>query len=196
MINSLQVLLQFPYNKQYPFKAISRFLEWKLIRLFKVKNYKKQFWKDRYIYLSFDSLQSMWLMYHYMVDWEEFNLIASFLNNKSAFFDIGSNMGFYTLWASKFIATPGSIHSFEPDNNNFLRLAENLKINKLEDLVTINQVAISDTNGSLQFSIGLDGENHILPDPNSTSTRVDSMTLDYYCMLKNINCIDYLKYME
>ena len=193
MINSLKVLLQFPYNKKYPLKAISRFLEWKLIRLFKIKNYKKQIWSDKYIYLSFDSLQSMWLMYHYIVDWEEFNLIENYLKNNMVFFDVGSNMGFYTLWASRFLNISGSIHSFEPDENNFNRLYENLKINNIQKFVTINQVAISDINGILQFSIGLDGENHILSNANDAFTKVDSLSLDFYCKSNNVNCIDYLK---
>ena len=193
MISSLRFLFQFPYNKKYPFRAIYRFLEWKLIRLLKIENYKKQIWGNKYIYLNFNSLQSMWLMYHYFVDWEEFNLLEKYLKNKMVFFDIGSNIGFYTLWASKFLNNSNTIHSFEPDENNYFRLYENLKINNLENLVNINQLAISDKNSLLKFSIGLDGENHILTHSNHSFINVESVTLDYYCTSKNINCIDYLK---
>jgi len=70
---------------------------------------------------------------------------------------------------------------------------ENLKINNLENLVNINHLAISDINGILKFSIGLDGENHILTQSNHSFINVESVTLDYYCTSKNINCIDYLK---
>lgn len=193
MYHSLKVLFDFPYNQKRPFAAFGRLVEWKFIRLLKVKKYKKRFWKDRFIYLSHDSFQSMWLMYHCWVDWEEFNLIGLYLDNNKVFFDIGSNIGFYSLWASKFIEQAGAIHAFEPDKKNFLRLTDNLKINQLETKVTINQKAVSDSNGPLDFSIGLDGENHILMESIENATKVEAVTLDHYCHTKNICCIDYLK---
>ena len=43
------------------------------------------------------------------------------------FFDIGSNIGYYSLYFRNI----RNIYSFEPNKNNFLNLKENIKINKL-----------------------------------------------------------------
>ena len=102
MFNSLKSLYSSPYNKEHSVNAIVRFFEWKFIRLFKLTNYKKKVWKDKYILLNYDSFQSMWIMYNWMVDWEEFNLIKNFIKEKDFCLDVGSNMGFYTVWFSKF----------------------------------------------------------------------------------------------
>jgi hypothetical protein len=39
----------------------------------------------------------MWVMYNWIVDWEEFKLIENYLENNDIVFDIGTNMGFYTV---------------------------------------------------------------------------------------------------
>jgi FkbM family methyltransferase len=74
-------------------------------------------------------------MYNYIVDWEEFNLIRDYVRPNDQVADVGSNMGYYTIWMSKFI-TSGKIYAFEPDKTNYLKLVNNVKLNKLHNVVT------------------------------------------------------------
>ena len=77
-MNSLKTLYQAPYNKKHPVSALVRFVYWKVIRLFKLKEVRYRVWNNRTILLDYNSFQSMWLMYNYIVDWEEFNLISKY----------------------------------------------------------------------------------------------------------------------
>jgi FkbM family methyltransferase len=193
MINSLRILFSAPYNRKNPVFAVKRFIIWKIIRAARLKNVKIKFWDDRIIFINYDSSQSMWLMYNYIVDWEEFNLIQNYIKSHDHIADIGANMGFYSIWMSKFISGTGRIHSFEPDQNNFKRLNENVKLNKLDDVVKTSQIAVSEVNGQLSFTIGLDGENHIVTDNKAQVVQIKSVTLDTYAKNNQITMFSYVK---
>lgn len=195
---SIKQLYRAPYNRIYPLKALIRYTEWKLIRLFKVKNYVRKLWGDRKMILHFDSFQSMWIMYNYWVDWEEFNAIKNCLTKSSVFFDVGANMGFYTIWASRFLSEGGQIHAFEPNDRNFIRLQSNINLNNIPAKVISNKIALGLQKGSIQFTQNLDGENHLVTDSNGMELNknvvmVDVISLDQYCEENNIDTIDYLK---
>ena len=160
MQKSLNYLFNNPYNKKYPFFAFERFVEWKIIKFFKLSNYKKKVWGDKLIYLQYDSFQSMWLMYNWMVDWEEFNLIKRFVAKNDLCIDVGANMGYYTIWFSKF---SNNIYSFEPNLVNFNRLKRNIAINYSHNSVKAFDVALGEKDGTAILTKNLDIKNHILP---------------------------------
>ncbi|MEO6456050.1 MAG: FkbM family methyltransferase [Ginsengibacter sp.] len=191
-MNSLRTLYKAPYNKKFPVFALYRFIYWKLIRFFKWENVKFRLWANRVILLNYGSFQSMWLMYNYYVDWEEFNLISKYLQPGDEVFDIGANMGYYTIWMSKFIAE-GKIHSFEPDAENFKRLQTNISLNNLQALVKANKKAASDVDGKLGFTKGLEGENHIIDHTDQNALTVTSQRIDSYVDQLNISGIAYMK---
>lgn len=190
MIQSLLFLYKHPYNKRYPFFALKRFIEWKIIKLFKFENYKKTIWNNRKIYLNYDSFQSMWIMYNWLVDWEEFNLIKDFVKWDTCCVDVGANMGFYTIWLSKFT---NNILSFEPNPKNFRRLNQNISANNANDQIRAYNIAVGQVNADVRFTTNLDGENHISIhnlDENSTVVckRLETILFD-----NKIEQVAYLK---
>lgn len=194
MLSSFKFLIKAPFNKEYPARALSRFLVLKLIRLLKIQNLKVKFWKNRYFLINHDSFQSMWLMYNYIVDWEEFLFIHYYLRNNSIVFDIGANMGFYTIWMSRSIGKDGQIHSFEPDTKNFNRLSQNILINQINCQVVLNNDAVSEKNGKMKITIGFDGENHLVEsDFEGSSSITNVVCLDNYCQQRNISAINFIK---
>ena len=193
MLTSLQTLLKSEYNKSHPLFALSRFIHWKIFRVLKLRNQTYKLWDNKKLILNYDSFQSMWVMYNYIVDWEEFNLIRDLLDHDDQVCDIGSNMGFYTIWMSKFIGSSGKIHSFEPDQKNFLRLQENVSVNNLESIVQINQQAVSEQDGKASFTKGFDGENHISSDGNGSTIEITTIKLDTYAEKNSILFFKYIK---
>jgi FkbM family methyltransferase len=192
MIRSLISLSKSPYNKKHFLFAVYRFIYWKLIRLFKLKNIKYKIWGDRKLYLNYDSFQCMWIMYNYIVDWEEFNLIKDYLKDNDNVADVGSNMGYYSIWMSKFISKNGRIHSFEPDSGNFLKLQNNVLLNNASN-INLNKLALSDVDGELFFTTGLDGENHISGQATSTTAKIFSKCFDTYAKENSIDHFAYVK---
>jgi FkbM family methyltransferase len=191
-MESLKNLFKNQYNKAHPFFAIRRFIFWKIIRLLRLNDIQYSIWGDRKINLNSNSFHSMWLMYNYIVDWEEFNLIQDFIKNDDQVFDIGTNIGYYTIWISKFI-TSGKIHCFEPDKANFQKLKKNVELNQLQHITKLNNIAVNDVNGTLSFTSGLDGQNHINLKKSNNNINVVAMRLDSYVKENDLAKISYLK---
>lgn len=189
MISSLNYLLNTPYNKLHPISALARFFEWKIIKFLKLNNYKKRIWGNNFLILNNDSVQSMWLMYNYIIDWEEFNLIKSIVKKEDICFDIGANNGYYSVWFSLY----GFVHSFEPNEKSFNRLLQNINVNKIEN-VEANNFGIGGEKGVAKFTLNKDIQNHILigkTNIDSVEIRID--TVDNYLLENNIERIKFLK---
>ena len=193
MIQSIRSLFNAPYNKKHPFFALNRFVYWKLIRLLKLKNIKYRIWGDKTLLMDYDSLQNMWIMYNYILDWEEFNLISKYVREDDQIMDVGANIGAYSVWMSKFILSPGKIHAFEPDQDNFTKLLANISNNRIEKLIAVNKTALSDIDGILSFTTGLDRLNHIVKDEETNTVKISAQRLDTYMREQSISRIAYLK---
>lgn len=113
-------------------------------------------------------------------------------------FDVGSNVGLYSLLAAK-VNPQAQIHAFEPTPEVFQRLQENLALNHMTN-VTANQVAAGKANGKifLQRSQGIDDDNegmNFVSDITSdnSSLSVDLISIGQYCDQKGIGNIDLMK---
>ena len=76
------------------------------------------------------------------------------------FVDIGANVGSYTLIASKIIGA--KTICFEPVPSTVDRLSLNLRLNGIEDLVTIRRKALGDRIGSIKFTQNNDTMNQVV----------------------------------
>lgn len=66
--------------------------------------------------------------------------------------DVGANIGYYTVLASKLVGLGGRVWAFEPAQGNYADLLKNIKLNSLENIVAI-QKAVSDRKGIAEFYI-------------------------------------------
>ena len=80
------------------------------------------------------------------------------------FFDVGANVGMYSIYAAK--ASKVKVYSFEPESNNFNTLIENVISNNLMSMIDAYPIAISDTSGftSLYLSQFETGSSHHMVD--------------------------------
>ncbi|OGW91501.1 MAG: hypothetical protein A3D28_02885 [Omnitrophica bacterium RIFCSPHIGHO2_02_FULL_63_14] len=191
----LETIYRHPYNRKRPFFALYRLLRWQADKRLRRGPIVYRFWKDRLAICYPDSEQTMWLVYHYVMDWEEFHLIADTLKPGGVAFDVGANIGSYMLWMSRFVKN-GRIVCFEPDPKNFARCSDLVRLNRLEPVVSVERLALSDKKGALLFSQGRDRQNHLIPEgarPAGDALAVEAVTLDDYCAARGIERIDYLK---
>lgn len=64
------------------------------------------------------------------------------MNSSDIFFDVGANMGVYSLWAA--INRKVRTYAFEPESQNFALLNQNIYVNKVYDLITALPISLSD----------------------------------------------------
>lgn len=108
------------------------------------------------------------------------------------FFDVGANVGYYSLM---FSAKGFRCHSFEPVKKTFLKLLSNVELNSFNN-ATLNNFGISSTCCSREINISPDacGNNSLVNKFQTKQTEQITLgTLDNYCSEKNIDQIDLLK---
>lgn len=108
-------------------------------------------------------------------------------------FDLGANIGWFTLFLSKQVGNTGHVYSFEPDPYYYKILKENVELNNLEN-VSIFQLAVSDKNGTARFNLNEWFGTYVLESKTRTdnSITVETITLDEFCK-KHRTRIDFLK---
>jgi len=66
------------------------------------------------------------------------------LRDNDVVFDIGANIGLYSIYAAK-TKSKAQIYSFEPEAQNFTRLQRNILLNELKNIVPVNVALASGT---------------------------------------------------
>jgi FkbM family methyltransferase len=69
--------------------------------------------------------------------------------------DGGSNIGFFALFAASLLGGKGRVFAFEPDTQSFLLLQRNVERNGLMGTVQLEEKALTDANGSFEFSVSV-----------------------------------------
>ncbi|MEX0777392.1 MAG: FkbM family methyltransferase [Phycisphaeraceae bacterium] len=114
-------------------------------------------------------------------------LIRRLLRPGDHFVDGGANIGYFTLLAAQRVGTRGHVDAFEPQPNNRARLIEHLKLNSLNDRVTVHDTALSDQEGQATihfFPPDDDQHNHgcstlfVEPADHTQATRVRTVRMD------------------
>ena len=104
------------------------------------------------------------------------------------YYDLGANVGFFSLLASRLVGPEGHVFSFEPDPIRFLRLRQNLEHNSFRQAVA-EERAVWNKSATLPFTCADTSESpdrvlgHVsleLPEPPKT-LQVSCISLDDYC---------------
>jgi FkbM family methyltransferase len=80
-------------------------------------------------------------------------VISERLQPGMVFFDLGANIGLFTLLAARTVGESGKVFSFEPDQQNAARLRENIARNSFRN-VTVVEGGVWSTTGELNFVPG------------------------------------------
>jgi FkbM family methyltransferase len=126
---------------------------------------------------------------------EETKFFQSLLSKSSICFDVGANIGYYSLLFAS-LSPQGAVHSFEPVPLNYHVLCANSLINRFSNL-NANLCAVGDREGRAEFVVSTDSAYSSLVDtgrkPAANRIAVCMTTLDAYCQRHEIARIDILK---
>jgi FkbM family methyltransferase len=128
-------------------------------------------------------------------------IVQNLLGKGSVFFDVGANVGVFTLAVSKLIGNKGLIIAFEPSTREHRLFEENLSLNRFSN-VRLEKLAITNTNGSAQLNLAIDrhgGQNTLCQKfvhegvQSGASEIVFTRTLDQYISEREISRLDLIK---
>lgn len=72
------------------------------------------------------------------------------LRSCTCFVDVGANMGFYTIMASKAMPADATVHAVEMDAPNVRRLQASVALNELHNVI-VHQTALGDHHGVVEY---------------------------------------------
>ncbi len=113
-------------------------------------------------------------------DYEEQRWLTTHLKCRDTFYDVGANIGFFTLLAAKLVGSEGHVVAFEPLAANVEQLRRNVALNGFAN-VTVVAAAISARESVGLFSLGRSGRDQgklVETDSPGDSVRVPVTTID------------------
>jgi FkbM family methyltransferase len=138
-------------------------------------------------------------------DIAEFKAIPHLVKFGDTAFDIGANVGVYSVLLSRLCGPTGRVWAFEPVPDTYWRLRETLVLNRCENVVPL-ATAICDKSGSVKMNLfdaqfaewnSLGTPSMRAPDGNPVlpgqSIDVEGQTLDQFCEAEGVERINFLK---
>jgi len=108
-------------------------------------------------------------------EFNDMGFLLHFLKQDDVFFDVGANVGSYTLLAS---FRKAKTIAFEPIPETFDILTKNIQLNSLQSDVTLVNKAVSSRYGILNFTNNQDTTNHVVSHSDEQTTEVEMILLD------------------
>jgi FkbM family methyltransferase len=128
-------------------------------------------------------------------------VLQRYLRPNMVAFDVGAHIGEYTLLFASQVGAAGSVHSFEPDPYVLPFVRYNVEANRLKN-VTVNELAVSDGDGTASFILETDPtSSHLTDFPAPIPTggqfvrndEVITVTIDAYVDRVGLSALDLIK---
>ena len=177
LLRIIKFLIFHPMNRGRRFSAVLKFVKFQIsARLLGVKFLVD--WVDRTKFLVSQGETGLTgNLYCGLMECEDMGFLLHYLRRGDTFYDIGANVGAYTLLASGVIGAKSV--SFEPLPSTFDRLVDQIKINRIDHLVDLRNNGVGDKSCILEFTKNLNCENRVNTDPeNKDVAQVDMIGLD------------------
>jgi len=169
-----------PLGKRHPLKSIFRFLLWQLqTAVSPTKLMVKVYLQGVKFYARKGLTGITGNIYSGLHEFDDMAFLLHFLREQDTFFDVGANVGSYTLLASG-VCGSASI-TLEPVPSTFALLQKNIELNKLNDRVSPINSGVGSTQGTLTFSSDGDTTNHVIAADEtnkSDNIKVPIITID------------------
>ena len=164
----------------------------------------KDIYGTRFVLYPFDRPNLAALVRH-PHDAAEFRAIRSLVSAGDVAFDVGANIGIYSVLLSRLCGSTGRVWAHEPVPDTYWRLRETLALNRCENVTPV-QSAVCDKTGVVRMNLfgPQFAEWNTLGMPKMTSPEgklvspsqsleVPSCTLDEFCDTERIEHINFLK---
>ena len=128
-------------------------------------------------------------------DYVQLHSVVNYVNqlkNQPTIIDIGAHHGAYAVILGKIIQKMGGrVIAVEPNPQSFNVLKENIRLNKLDDTVICEQVAIADKKGHMNIEL-IGSQSKLTQKKTGHCYPVEVMTLEQLLKKHEINYVDLL----
>jgi len=159
MFKILKQIYSHPLNKGRRFKAVLRFIKWQILS----RSFKHPIllpFTDKTEYLCWNGLTGLTGNYYYgLMEMEEMAFVLHYLDKDDTFYDIGANVGAYTILSGLHVGC--RTISFEPHPKTFSYLQRNISLGLRTDKITLLNLGLGTKEGRIKFTSDQDTVNHV-----------------------------------
>lgn len=149
-----------PLARRHKLKAYYRFFSWQLSQLFFPHEAIYPFAGNTKLVVKKGLTGATGNIYTGLHEFSDMSFLLHFLCKEDLFFDIGANVGSYTVLASGCVGA--RTVAFEPVPSTFLWLLKNIKINSLQQKVNGLNIGLGSAKSILHFTSSYDTINHVI----------------------------------
>lgn len=168
-----------PLARKHKMRAYLNLFKWQISQILFPGTQKVKFIDNTYLLVNKGMTGATGNIYCGLHEFEDMGFVLHFLNTGDTFIDVGANIGSYTILASGICGA--KTISFEPVPQTFKHLEANIKFNRIEHLVSLQNEAVGIGEGKLNFTSALDTVNHVIS---------DNETFDSNVIQVNVNSLD------
>lgn len=105
------------------------------------------------------------------------NIFTQHLKPGNVFYDIGANVGFFSIIAAKLVGDKGKVYAFEPGEGNASSIRHNARLNNFNHIEVIEK-AVSHTSGEGQLLLAKYSGGHALATADAPPDLAGEVTVD------------------
>ncbi|MFQ6030042.1 MAG: FkbM family methyltransferase [Dehalococcoidia bacterium] len=148
------------------------------------------------LYFHRAARSTAWTFYRGDYERETTETVRSLLKPGMTFVDLGANLGYFTILASRLVEPEGRVYAFEPEPALRDSLTRNVQANDCSDTAVVVPKAVSDTCGTALLHLNelYSGAYSLFPTRNTTNTvEIETVTSDAFFQGLNWPTVDLLK---
>ncbi len=160
---------QHPLGGLTPSRTLARVAKWQIRSRISDRPVTHRWVNDSVLVVNRHMFGATGNVYFGLHEFPDMGFFLHALRPEDLFLDVGANVGSYTVLASA--VAGATTWAFEPDPETARLLTRNLLANAISDRVKVFEVAVGSENGEVEFTVGLDTVNRILPGGEPGSRR-------------------------
>lgn len=126
--------------------------------------------------------------------------LKSLFKKDDVVFDIGANVGYYTIAFGRSLYPNGKVFAFEPVAGNFTCLKNNVELNNMQSICSIYKIALGEEGGTIKMSLETKGSTNaylvkgeFVAQKQVYTENVSIYRLDDWANDNNVNKCDFIK---
>ncbi|MBI1194380.1 MAG: FkbM family methyltransferase [Gammaproteobacteria bacterium] len=142
-----------------------------------------------------ECVDSKVIFYPQIYERREFQRLESLLRPGDVFVDIGSNVGIYSVLASRWVGPEGRVVAFEADPYNYRKLSRNIALNEVGNITAVN-MGVSDVVETAMLHVDTDGNrggNSFLAQGGEGTVSVECMPLSDLLAREDLSAVQGVK---
>ena len=180
LIFYLREIINHPLKKDKKLKSILSFFFWHIKRRFIYpKGVVIKWVNNSQLFISRKEMQLRLNVYYGLMEYEEMSFFLHVLRKNDLFIDVGSNVGSFTILASKVVGA--NTIAFEPVHNARERFKKQIELNSIGKKVDVRDKAIGNYNGKTLITNDKDEANYLVQNndtQNKSLSEVEISKLD------------------